>query len=344
MLKKLSFRRRAKLPVASSKGAPLGKPPPATAPEKPKGTLFWKPKEPPPKKLKGTPLGNPRPAQPEGAQPRISRLQRLRQRTRRLLAPLRGLAMVGAGVVIALAALTIFSAINPGPPRLTSKDVEKVVASAMASATPPPAAAALVYQAVAPSLVKVSTQYLGDKGDMERGQGTGIILDERGTILTSLHVVKSALNIKITFADGTEATGVLAASQPEKDIAVLRTLQAPQGLVPATLGNPRFLHPGDDAIVIGNPFGLTYSLTTGAISGLSRTFVPPDNATPITGLIQFDAAVNPGNSGGPLLNRAGEVVGIVTGLVNPTGQDVFIGIGFAVPIDVAAGAAGTPPY
>jgi S1-C subfamily serine protease len=110
------------------------------------------------------------------------------------------------------------------------------------------------------------------------------------------------------------------------------------------LGNPNSLHVGDEAIVVGNPFGLRHSVTAGVISGLGRTFKLPSTQEPVTGLIQFDAAVNPGNSGGPLLNREGEVVGIVTALVNPTEQDVFIGIGFAVPIDVAASAAGTPPY
>jgi S1-C subfamily serine protease len=115
-------------------------------------------------------------------------------------------------------------------------------------------------------------------------------------------------------------------------------------LVPAVLGNPSTLQPGDEAIVVGNPFGLWDSVTAGVISGLNRSFKLPNTKDPVTGLIQFDAAVNPGNSGGPLLNRYGEVVGIVTALANPTSEDVFIGIGFAVPIDVAASAAGSPPY
>ncbi len=267
-----------------------------------------------------------------------------RKRAERLRAPVKSLSLVGAGIVIAVAALFTFSTLFPGPPRLTTQDVNNLVAKAMASATPPPPVAAQVYAAVQPSVVTISTQFLDKDGNMAHGRGTGVVLDQNGSILTSLHVVKDSLDTQITFADGSQSSAVVLATEPDKDIAVLRASQPPQGLVPATLGNPRSLHPGDTAVVVGNPFGLDGSVTAGSISGLGRTFVPPDNGQPMTGLIQFDAAVNPGNSGGPLLNSNGEVVGIVTGLVNPTGKDVFIGIGFAVPIDAAAAAAGSPPY
>ena len=122
-----------------------------------------------------------------------------------------------------------------------------------------------------------------------------------------------------------------------------RTRQPIGQLQPATLGNPSALRIGDDAIVVGNPFALTRSLSTGVISGLDRSVQAPNQGRTLTGLIQFDAAVNPGSSGGPLVNRDGEVVGIVTGLVNPTGQPAFSGVGFAVTIDTAAGALGVPP-
>jgi S1-C subfamily serine protease len=118
----------------------------------------------------------------------------------------------------------------------------------------------------------------------------------------------------------------------------------PAGVVPATLGNPGAMRVGSEAYVVGNPYGLYGSLSSGVVSGLHRSYHLPDSGRVISGLIQVDAAVNPGNSGGPLLDRSGRVVGIVTALVNPTKQDVFIGIGFAVPIDVAGGAAGLPSY
>jgi S1-C subfamily serine protease len=247
-------------------------------------------------------------------------------------------------VTIALIAMFVFSALNPGPRQLTQGDINNAVARAMASATPRPPIAAQVYPLIQPSLVQVTTSFTENDGKEAHGSGTGIVLDDKGTILTSLHIVKDAEETTVTFADGTESRAILAASEVSKDIAVLRTLNPPAELVPATLGNPASLHVGDTAVIVGNPLGLTDSLTAGSISGLNRSFRPPDGGSRMTGLIQFDAAVNPGNSGGPLLNSNGEVVGVVTGLVNPTGQDVFIGIGFAVPIDVAASAAGTPPY
>src|SRR5215211_9051395 len=101
---------------------------------------------------------------------------------------------------------------------------------------------------------------------------------------------------------------------------------------------------GDDAYVVGNPFGLYSSMSAGVISGFDRTFQPDETHQIIRGLIQVDAAINPGNSGGPLLNRSGHVIGIVTGIINPTEESFFIGIGFAVPINVAAGGGGSPPY
>ena len=243
-----------------------------------------------------------------------------------------------------LAVLFLFDALRPGVPRLTRSDVDKAVAEALAKAPPPPAFGAQVYDQVAQSVVIITTKVIKADGKAEGGRGTGIILDEAGTILTSLHVVDKAIEIEITFATGEKSLANLLQRAPENDIAVLRARTPPPDLIPAVLGNPRLMRPGDDVYVIGNPFGINHSITAGVISGMNRTFKPPNRAEALKNLIQFDAAVNPGNSGGPLLNRDGEVIGVVTGLINPTDQEVFIGIGFAVQIDMAAGAAGSPPY
>jgi S1-C subfamily serine protease len=169
-----------------------------------------------------------------------------------------------------------------------------------------------------------------------------VIINANGSIMTSLHVVSGASAIRVTFADGTQSPAVIATTDPANDIALLTASTLPAQVVPAVLGNPRDIQIGTDAYVVGNPFGLTGSITAGVVSGLDRTFQEPNGGPLLKQLIQVDAAVNPGNSGGPLVNREGQVIGIVTALINPTNQDVFIGIGLAVPINVAGGGAGLP--
>jgi S1-C subfamily serine protease len=251
-----------------------------------------------------------------------------------------------SGVIAAFAALLLYSALVPEPAPLTLNDVNDTVAEALASATPAPAYSTFVYQAIQPALVFIQVHTPGEKPEDEEGNGlgSGVVINTDGDILTSLHVVTNATDIQLTFADGTESSAEIIATQPENDIAVLRANRLPAVLIPATLGNPNAMRVGDEAFAVGHPFGLYASMSTGVISGLERTFRPQNSEQRLQGLIQIDAAVNPGNSGGPLLNRYGQVIGIVTGLANPTEDTFFIGIGFAVPIDVAGGAAGLPPY
>jgi S1-C subfamily serine protease len=270
--------------------------------------------------------------------------ERLRRSLANTQARLRGPLLFGAGILAAFLALMLFNTVSTGTPSLTRQDVNAAVQEAMASATPPAAYSAEVYQAVWPSLVFIQVRSLRQDGVRAGGIGSGIVVNGFGDILTSLHVVSAASDIRVTFADGTQSSAQVIAEQPEIDIAVLRPERVPEQVVPATLGNPNAMRVGDEAYVIGHPLGLSGSLSAGVISGFDRSFKPVGSDQRLEGLIQVDAAVNPGNSGGPLLNRAGQVVGIVTALANPGEQDVFIGIGFAVPITVAGGAAGLPPY
>jgi S1-C subfamily serine protease len=178
----------------------------------------------------------------------------------------------------------------------------------------------------------------------ERGVGSGVVIVDNGTILTNLHVVYGARRVKVTFADGLEADADIIGLQPEHDLAVLRARKIPDDLQAATMRSTGDLAPGDRVTAVGFPFGIGPSVSHGVVSGLKREFRSPEGKRILTNLIQFDAAANPGNSGGPLVTDDGEVVGIVTAIYNPTSERFFVGIGFAVPIENAAQAAGMPPF
>ena len=278
--------------------------------------------------------------EPSASPPSLWRLryQRFRAQARRT-------APFVSGVLAALAALLLYNILVPAPQPLTVREVNDTVAQALASATPPPAYSAQVYQVIRPSLVLIQTESPGKNGKTQHSLGSGVVVNDSGAILTSLHVVTGASSIEITYADGTASNAQIIDAQPENDIALVQTDQLPALLVPAILGNPGALRVGDEAFAVGNPFGLYSSLSAGGISGFDRSFKPISSTLELHGLIQIDAAVNPGNSGGPLLDRSGSVIGIVTGIVNPAEEDFFVGIGFAVPINVAlGGGGGSPPY
>lgn len=266
--------------------------------------------------------------------PAQNRLMRLRDRVKRVFP-------FASGVFAALLALLLFNLLFPSSQPMTGRELNEVIANAMASATPRPPDAVQVYQIIQPSIVYIETR---EEDGKNGGLGTGVIINDAADILTSLHVVQGSKTIRVTFADGSNSEAFILGAMPEQDIAVLRVFDFPQFFIPATLGNTGAMRVGDDVFVVGNPFGLYSSMSAGVISGFDRVFKPIGTELTLEGLIQFDAAANPGNSGGPLLDRNGRVIGIVTGLVNPTDSNFFVGIGFAVPINVAAGGGGSPPY
>ena len=234
---------------------------------------------------------------------------------------------------------------------LTLADVEVAVQKALAEKEAP-LTAADAYESILPSVVHVrgtpdapvADVPLDEVAERESQSGTGVVIVDTGIILTNLHVVHGAKGIKVTFHDGLESDAMVIGTQPEHDLAVLQAKTIPDDLYAATLRSTQGLRPGEPVVAVGFPFGIGPSVSAGVISGLGREYQTVDGKRVLTNLIQFDAAVNPGNSGGPLITPEGEVIGIVTGLLNPTEHRVFIGIGFAVPIENAAGAVGLSPF
>jgi S1-C subfamily serine protease len=233
---------------------------------------------------------------------------------------------------------------GPSPQVLTQEHIDAAVVRSFET-VPLPSAATKAYEAVRGSIVRVRAFMDGpDGGEIEGSVGTGVVILDNGTILTNIHVVAGAKRISLTFSEGMESDAVVTGTRPEDDLAVLKAQTIPDDLQAATLQSTSGLSPGDHVTAVGFPFGIGPSVSSGVVSGMGREHRSPEGKRQLTNLIQFDAAANPGNSGGPLVNASGEVVGIVTGILNPTQQRVFIGIGFAVPIENAAMAVGVPPF
>jgi len=275
-------------------------------------------------------------AAPSGLEVKASGLRRLYER----------LGWLALGALFSLSMLFVYDYFQPARTELTQEQIDAAVLHTLATKELP-ARAARAAALIAPSIVRIRGDILEAKGtqvgDDDFGVGTGVVIKDDGTILTNLHVVASAPRLVVTFADGLESPAVIVSAQRDKDLAVLKPLNIPDDLQPATLGSSQNLSPGDDVVAVGFPFGLGASVSAGVVSGLNRTFKPAEGP-PLTGLIQFDAAANPGNSGGPLVNMAGEVLGIVTAILNPTSVRTFIGIGFAITIESAGTALGMPPF
>jgi len=215
----------------------------------------------------------------------------------------------GAGVlVLACAAFVAVDHRATSRPATSTADVNAIVdrkvdAAVKALRALPPASVT-VYDAIRPPLVVIRAERRGGPSDRS-GLGSGVIVNAQADILTSLHVVQDAVSIKVSFSDGTESQATVKSTDPDHDIAVLTPTRLPEVVVPAVLGGGAQV--GDETFAVGHPLGLTASLSAGVISGLNRSF-PLSNGKTLTGMIQFDAAVNPGNSGGPLLNSDGQVI------------------------------------
>jgi len=251
---------------------------------------------------------------------------------------------VAVAVLLALLVVLSHSLITPSTRPITQEDINAAVLHTLATNTLP-SAAAKAYEIIRSSVVRVRRLEPDRKGEfIEKGVGSGVVIVDKGVILTNLHVVVGAKRVQVVFADGLESDATITGVQPEHDLAVLQAQTIPDDLAAATMRSTANLALGDQVVAVGFPFGIGPSATAGVVSGLRREFRSPEGKRLLTNLIQFDAAVNPGSSGGPLVTAEGEVIGIVTAILNPTDQRFFVGIGFAVPIENAAAAAGVPPF
>src|SRR5437763_1696405 len=280
--------------------------------------------------------------------------------------------LLWAAILMLGIALGTSLALRPGQRRLTQEDINAAVLKTMETQVMP-SEYARAYETIRPSVVRVVSyvkksrlreeeskptprgakpkplgpaheDLTGDNDEIENGVGTGVVIVDKGVILTNLHVVNGADHIKVIFYDGLESPATITGVQAENDLAVLQASKLPDDLIPATMRSTSDLAPGDKVMAVGFPFGIGPSASGGIVSGLGRVFRSPEGKQEMKNLIQFDAAANPGNSAGPLVTMDGEVVGIVTAILNPTSARTFIGIGFAVPIENAATAAGLPPF
>lgn len=287
--------------------------------------------------------------------------------------------MLVSGFLAALVAFGIYALAAPPAQKLTQNDIDAAVLHTLKKQPPEPSHASTAYDVIRPSVVLV--RRLGEdeekagKGEKRQeqegkapkaekdgsrdqdsdgqesakrfsvqGMGTGVVFSDDGMIFTNLHVIAGAEKVGVVFFDGTESDVDVLNVQPENDLAILKARTLPDDLRPATLRTTRGLRTGDEVLAVGFPFGIGPTATFGVVSGLRRQHYSKEGRRNLIDLIQFDAAANPGNSGGPLVTRDGDVVGIVTSIFNPTEEGFFVGIAFAVPIENAAAAAGVSPF
>jgi S1-C subfamily serine protease len=224
----------------------------------------------------------------------------------------------------------------PMPPPETLSPSEPRVVTARGDLAADEAANIELFRSVAPSVVHITNLKEGrdrmslNVFEIPQGSGSGFLWDEQGHVVTNFHVIDKADRVAVTLYDNTVWPGTIVGAARDKDLAVVKITAPLEKLRPITVGSSRDLQVGQKVFAIGNPFGLDHTLTTGIISGLNREIRSVSQRT-IYDVIQTDAAINQGNSGGPLLDSAGRLIGINTAIYSPSGA--FAGIGFAVPAD-----------
>ena len=242
-------------------------------------------------------------------------------------------AMLAAGLVAgSIGGGAVGALIASHRPTASPSSSNATVAAGVAAPSPSPGSFAAIYQQTKDGVVTITTSVSGGGArSFSQAEGSGIVVDKQGDILTNAHVVDSASQVQVTFSDGHTATAQVKGVDQSADLAVVQVAASDQ-LHPLTAGNSDALQVGDTALAIGSPFGLQGSFTAGIISGLNRSSTAPTGRA-LTGMIQTDAPINPGNSGGALLDARGQLIGINDSIQSPVEGNV--GVGFAIPINRA---------
>ena len=239
--------------------------------------------------------------------------------------------IVGATAIILLFAFILIPSQEIGTPDLiTSNGHDATTLGDVLSPSPSKSSLTLVelFENSEESVVKIKVERIGSATDTD-GMGSGFVYDNLGHIITNAHVVDGADKATVTFLDGSQYNAEIIGKDKFTDIAVIKVSEKPRLLHPLEIGDSSLLQVGEQVAAIGNPFGLSGSMTSGIVSQIGRLMAAQDSGFSIPDVIQTDAAINPGNSGGPLLNMRGQVIGINTAIQSISGE--FVGIGFAVP-------------
>lgn len=232
-------------------------------------------------------------------------------------------ALIGGAVALSAFGGTTVTTINPVAPR-ASVPVQQTTGAAAGGI-------ADLVERVRPSVVRIEAPSAAAAAG---SSGTGMILDREGRVLTNYHVIEGQRDLKVTLADGTASKATVLGSDPGSDLAVLKITVPAHLLTPVTFANSDSVRVGDAVFAVGNPFGQNFSVSAGIISATGRVTTSSFTGRAIRDVLQTDTALNPGNSGGPLFNTKGEVVGVNSSIENPSGR-FFIGLGYAIPSNTA---------
>ena len=248
-------------------------------------------------------------------------------------------ALLAAGVIGGLASVAAWEALDTEPAAAPAAAQATTAEAEPAASSTSESSIANVVDRTLPSVVEVkiegtsdNTPFPGVPGPQVEGLGSGWVYDDEGHVVTNQHVVDGADKVTVVFEDGTEIGAQVVGSDPSTDVAVLKLDRVPGSVRPLSVGSTSSLELGDPVVAIGSPLGLQGTVTAGIVSGLGRDIEAPDGFT-IDGAVQTDAALNHGNSGGPLLNAQGQVIGVNAQIETGGVSQGNVGIGFAIPIN-----------